>query len=89
MRKSLKRLLPSPRELRQHHGLRRFFGTLLHEPDLWHLNRNSVAWSVSVGLFMAFMPIPLQMVAAAAVAIVVGCNLPIAVTLVWITNPLT
>ncbi|MGI9334908.1 MAG: DUF2062 domain-containing protein, partial [Gammaproteobacteria bacterium] len=26
---------------------------------------------------------------AAAVAIAVGCNLPIAITLVWITNPLT
>ena len=42
-----------------------------------------------VGLFMAFMPIPGQMIAAALLAILLGCNLPLAVSLCWITNPLT
>jgi len=53
------------------------------------LDRDAVAQGVSVGIFFAFMPVPFQMLLAAAVAIAIGCNLPIAVTLVWITNPIT
>ncbi|MGB1237911.1 MAG: DUF2062 domain-containing protein, partial [Pseudomonadales bacterium] len=40
-------------------------------------------------IFCAFLPIPMQMAVAAFFAILIGCNLPIAVGLVWITNPLT
>ena len=42
-----------------------------------------------VGLLMAFVPVPFQMVLAAAGAVTVRCNLPVAVGMVWITNPLT
>ncbi len=42
-----------------------------------------------IGLFCAFMPVPTQMLLAALLAIVSRSNLPIAVALVWITNPLT
>ena len=36
-----------------------------------------------------WLPLPTQMVFAAGVAILLHCNLPISVALVWITNPLT
>lgn len=36
-----------------------------------------------------WVPIPFQMVLAAAVSIFIRSNLPISVVLVWITNPLT
>ena len=65
------------------------FGQILLNPDLWHLNRYSVSWAVSVGLFVAFIPVPFQMLLAAAGAIVIGCNLPIAVAFVWVSNPIT
>ncbi|NKC13517.1 MAG: DUF2062 domain-containing protein [Gammaproteobacteria bacterium] len=85
----LKQLLPKPHEIRGDRTLTRVFGTLLHNPNLWHLNRGSVTWAVFVGLLMAFVPIPFQMVLAAGGAIFVGCNLPVAVAMVWVTNPLT
>lgn len=56
---------------------------------LWTLSRRSVANAVSVGLFSALLPIPMQMALAAAGAYWWRANLPLAVSLVWITNPLT
>ncbi len=84
----LKRYLPDHGKFREHPHLQRF-GTRLQDANLWHLNRRSVAGGVAVGLFWAFIPIPFQMIPAAASAIALRTNLPISVVLVWITNPLT
>jgi len=89
LKRSLKRYLPSPKAVREDRTLRRVFGTLLHNPNLWLLNRTSVTRAVAVGLLMAFVPVPFQMVLAAGGAIWFGCNLPVAVAMVWITNPVT
>ena len=89
MRRLLRKVLPRARDLHGHGSLRSVFGRLLLSPDLWHLNRSSVAWAVSIGLFLAWAPVPFQMVLAAGVAIVVRCNLPVAVALVWTSNPVT
>lgn len=59
------------------------------DPNLWHLNRRSVSLAFAVGLFCAFMPIPFQMVLAGLVAIMLRVNLPIAVVMVWVSNPFT
>jgi len=65
------------------------FGELIHDPNLWHMHRRTFAGACAIGLFCAFIPIPFQMVLAAGLAIIFRCNLPIAVVLVWVTNPIT
>ena len=89
MRPLLRKLIPGTHEIRRHAFLRRVFGRLLFAPDLWHLGRSSVARAVSIGLFMAWVPVPFQMVLAAGAALVARCNLPVAVAMVWVSNPVT
>jgi uncharacterized protein (DUF2062 family) len=84
----IKRLIPHHDKVREHKHLQ-LFGKLLHDPNLWHLNRHSASGGFAVGLFMAYVPLPFQMVMAAAAAIIFRVNLPISVALVWITNPVT
>ena len=87
-RKFFQRFLPNPQTIKENKSLR-IFGDWLHDPNLWHLNRRSVAGAFAVGLFFAWMPVPFQMALAAGTAIWLRTNLPISVVLVWITNPVT
>lgn len=84
----IKRFIPNHETIRNHKHLR-VFGQLLHDPNLWHMNRRSVAGAFAVGLFWAMIPMPFQMVAAAATAIPTRVNMPLSVALVWISNPIT
>lgn len=87
-RRFLKRWLPKPHELHRE-KLLQLLGKPLQNPNLWYLNRDSVAGGVSIGLFFAFVPVPFQMLLAAATAVAFGRNLPIAVLMVWVSNPVT
>jgi uncharacterized protein (DUF2062 family) len=88
-KKFIKRFMPDHVVIRNHKTLNRVFGTLLHEPNLLHLNRRSVSGAFFVGLFLAFVPLPIQMLLAAGFSIMLRINMPITIGLVWITNPLT
>jgi len=74
-KKFIKRYLPDPKKIRNNKNLK-IFGKLINDPNLWHLNRYSVSAAFSVGLFIAFVPVPFQMALAAAIAILVRSNLP-------------
>lgn len=87
-RKYFRRYLPSAAEVRENRWVG-LFGTLLHHPNLWHLNRDSVAGAVAIGLFAGLLPAPLQMLSAALFAVLFHRNLPVAVLVTLYTNPFT
>jgi uncharacterized protein (DUF2062 family) len=87
-RKFFRKYLPSAAEVRGNR-LVSMFGGLLHHPNLWHLNRDSVAGAVAIGLFAGLVPGPLQMLTALALAIPLKRNLPVALLVTFYTNPFT
>lgn len=102
-RKLIQRYLPNAAEIRESRALSWLGETnggskdksggmvknWISDPRLWHLNRRSVSGAVAVGLFVAWLPIPLQMVLVAFLASVLHVHLLISVLLVWVSNPLT
>jgi uncharacterized protein len=87
-RKFFRKYLPSADEVRRNR-VAALFGTLLHDPNLWHLNRDSVAGAVAIGLFAGLVPGPLQMLTALALAIPLRRNVPVALATTFYTNPFT
>ena len=88
MKKLFRKHLPDADSVRANR-LVAMFGTLLSHPNLWHLNRDSVAGAVAIGLFSGLVPGPLQMLAALLLAIPLKRNLPVALLMTIYTNPFT
>ena len=84
----LRRWLPGRHIIKDNKSLR-IFGEHLHNGRVWHTHRESVARALAIGLFCCFLPIPFQMVLAAALSVIFYANLPLSVILVWISNPIT
>jgi len=53
------------------------------------INRRSVTQGVAVGLFWGFIPMPMQMLAVVATTPFIKFNVPIAISMVWLSNPFT
>jgi len=53
------------------------------------INRKSVSRGVLVGLFWGFVPMPLQMLAVMAMTPFLRFNVPVAISMVWLSNPFT
>lgn len=87
-RKFFRQFLPSATSVRENR-LVAMFGSLLRHPNLWHLNRDSVAGAVAIGLFSGLVPGPLQMLTALLLAVPLRRNLPVALLMTLYTNPFT
>lgn len=87
-KKILGRWLPAYSKIKKSPALH-WMGPIFARPNLFHINRASVSTSFFIGIFVAFLPIPGQTLIAAFLALLFSSNLPIAVALVWISNPLT
>jgi len=53
------------------------------------VNRRMVTRGVAVGLFWGFIPMPMQMLAVMATTPFLRFNAPIAISMVWLSNPFT
>ena len=62
---------------------------LLLEPNLWHMNRYSLSFGFLVGGICCFLPIFFQTLPCVLICIWIRCNVPLAVLVVWISNPIT
>lgn len=68
----------------------RIFGERVFHHDIWALNINSLAGGLSLGLFIAFTPtIPFHMLLCTLGALLLRVNLPIALAVSWVVNPIT
>lgn len=84
----LQKYLPDRSKLKQSRVLS-ILGEIIFEPNLWHMNRYSVSHGVLVGSICCFLPMPFQMFPCAILCAHRKCNIPIAIAIVWISNPLT
>ena len=87
-RKFFRHYLPDGDTVRANRYLA-WLGTWLDHPNLWHLNRHSVAGGVAIGMFAGLVPGPLQMLTAALLAVPLKKNLPVALLTTLYTNPFT
>ncbi len=88
MKSRLKKWLPKPEELRKNKILK-LFAPFLADPRLWHMNRNTLVRAVYIGVMCAFFPLPGQMPLALIGALLFRANIPMAIGLTWLTNPIT
>lgn len=87
-KKRLKALLPTPEKLMESRSMK-YFAPHLVDVRLWQFNRKSLNKAVYIGVLSAFFPLPGQMLLALIGALVFRANVPMALGLTWITNPVT
>ena len=55
----------------------------------FNINRKMVTRGVAIGLFWGFIPMPMQMLAVVATTPFIRFNVPLAIIMVWLSNPFT
>lgn len=65
------------------------FRLLLERPVYWTLNRRNVTRAFALGLFIAFVPLPIHIGLGASLAILMRLNVPAAIVGTLFANPLT
>jgi uncharacterized protein len=88
MRDWLRSRIPTEATLTAHPSLR-WMRPLLRRPWLWQLNRRRVALGAGIGVFFGFMVPVLQIAGAAAFAVLLRANLPVAAVTTLVSNPFT
>ena len=73
----------------QHSTVRQWIIRKITDPAFWRMNRHSVAGGVATGLFVAWLPMPMQMLVAAILAACLRVHVPVSVMMVWFSNPIT
>jgi uncharacterized protein len=84
----LRARIPDAQTLRQQRWVR-WMGPVLQDPRLWHFSRRGIALGVALGVFFGLLIPVAQAPAAAALAVAMRANLPMAVVSTLVTNPIT
>lgn len=87
-KKLIQRWLPKP-DAQGNYPEFAYFKESLQQRELLRLTRRSVSKAVAIGIFVAFIPVPFQMLIAGGLALLFNANLIISLAGVWITNPIT
>jgi uncharacterized protein (DUF2062 family) len=82
IRKTLKKTTKSEK-------LKAFIKKSKINPEFLSTSRKMITRGVVLGLFIAFIPMPMQMAATLLFMPFFRFNVPIAIAMVWITNPFT
>ena len=83
-----KRYIPHKKSV-ESNSIVRVFAEYLQDPNIWHIHRRSSAGGAAIGVFCAFIPLPIQTLSAASLAILFRMNLPISILFSFLTNPVT
>ena len=67
----------------------RAFGRRFFDPGLWSAQRRGITGAFGTGLGICFIPLPVHIPLAIAVAIVARLNVPVILATVLLVNPLT
>lgn len=65
------------------------FRAVLENPAYWTVHRANVTRAVALGLFIAFVPLPVHVVSVSILALLFQVNVPVAIAAVFVSNPLT
>jgi uncharacterized protein (DUF2062 family) len=65
------------------------FHLFLENSIYWSLNRRNVTRAFALGLFLAFVPLPVHLLLAVILALILRLNIPAAVAGTLLANPLT
>lgn len=88
MKQKFKQWLPDPDTVRTNRWLR-WMGPILKHPRLWHFSRKGIAMGLALGIFFGLLIPVAQIPFAAATAVLLRANLPMAVASTLVTNPVT
>jgi uncharacterized protein (DUF2062 family) len=58
-------------------------------PEYFGVSRRAITRGILVGLFWGFIPMPMQMLAVVLTTPFIRFNVPIAIAMVWLSNPIT
>ena len=61
----------------------------LTDPELWKWNKKTIAKAFAIGLFCAFLPLPVHMLLAGILAVTFSANILLSLLVVWVNNPIT
>jgi hypothetical protein len=82
------RFLKHPRKLRQSPA-RRWFARHFLDKRVWKPTQHTLSGGMAVGMFITLQLLPIQTPTAIILAAIFRVNIPIAIALCWVSNPVT